>query len=260
MRNRPARTTCARPAPSEGVEALCFDVFGTLLDWRSSLIARLSDFGKSRGIEADWADFADRWRAFYQPSLERVRSEERGWLPLDQLHRESLDAVLEELELEPCEADRDALNRSWHRLEPWPEVGPALEALGERFSLVSLSNADLGMSRALAEHAELRWHHILGAEPAQSYKPQPRVYTHAASRLGLRPSACMMVAAHNRDLEAAAAVGFRTAFVCRPFEHGLEQDEDLSPEGPWDFSVGGLNELAWVLGCDIEQRGARIHG
>ena len=229
------------------VEALCFDVFGTVVDWRGSIIDEGRALGRRLGVERDWAALADAWRGLYQPSMERVRAGQIPWKPLDELHLESLDHVLARFDLELPPDDRLELNRAWHRLRPWPEVVPALEALADRYTLATLSNANIELAADMADAAGLPWHHILGAEVARAYKPQPEAYLRSAAALGLPPSRCMLVAAHNDDLRAAAALGFGTAFVARPTEHGPGQTTDLVAEGPWDVVADDFTALAAAL-------------
>lgn len=231
----------------ERLSALCFDVFGTVVDWRSSIIDEGRALGRRLGIEADWEALADAWRGLYQPSMERVRSGEIPWKPLDDLHRESLDELVERFGLDLPEAERDAFNRAWHRLRPWPEVVPALEDLATRYTLATLSNANIELAADMAANAGLPWHHILGSEVAQAYKPLPEAYLRSAAAIGLEPERCMLVAAHNNDLRAASALGFATAFVARPTEYGPGQTEDLRADGPWDIVAADFTELATLL-------------
>ncbi len=231
----------------ERIEALCFDVFGTVVDWRTSIIDEGRALGARLGIETDWEQLADDWRGRYQPSMERVRSGQRPWCPLDDLHRESLDALLAARGLDLDEADRVDFNRAWHRLRPWPEVVPALEDLAGRYTLATLSNANIELARDMADHAGLPWHRILGAEVAGAYKPMPEAYLRSAAALGVEPDRCMLVAAHNADLRAAQALGFATCFVPRPTEYGPGQSDDLAADGPWDLVVDDFAQLAAVL-------------
>ncbi len=235
------------PPAGRRIRALCFDVFGTVVDWRGSIIDEGRALGRRLGIERDWTAFADAWRGRYQPSMERVRSGEIDWKPLDELHMESLEALLEEFEIELGDEQRLDFNRAWHRLRPWPEVVPALTDLAGRYILATLSNANIGLARNMAANAGLPWHRILGAEFARAYKPLPEAYLRSAAGLGLEPEQCMLVAAHNNDLEAASALGFATAFVARPTEYGPNQTADLEATGPWDIVVGDFTELARAL-------------
>lgn len=231
----------------EGIQALCFDVFGTVVDWRTSIIAEGRALGQRLGIDRDWVAIADLWRGLYQPSMERVRSGEIPWKPLDDLHLESLDQLLTDFDIALDDDERLGFSRAWHRLQPWPEVVPALEDLSTRYTLATLSNANIELARNMADNAGLPWHHILGAEVAQDYKPVPAVYLQSVAAMFLEPSQCMMVAAHNYDLRAASALGFATAFVGRPTEYGPDQTTDLMAEGDWDVMVMNFTELAAAL-------------
>jgi 2-haloacid dehalogenase len=232
------------------VEALLFDVFGTVVDWRTSVIRELKAFGRAKNLTADWAQFADRWRGKYQPAMEEVRSGRRPFTILDVLHRESLIAVLKEFEIPaPGEDELDFLTTIWHRLNPWPDSVPGLLRLKNRFIIAPLSNGNIALMTRLSKRGGLPWDAILGAEIAQAYKPQPETYLRNAAALALRPDRCMMVAAHNGDLAAARGVGFRTAFVRRPQEHGPQQKTDLQAEEEWDFSADSFEDLAGQLKC-----------
>ncbi len=234
----------------EGVEALCFDVFGTVVDWRSSVARQAEALLAPHGVSFDWDAFARAWRARYRPAMEAVRSGRRPFVKLDQLHRENLEAVLAELGIEGLpKATVTQLNLAWHRLDPWPDVGPGLARLKRRYILAPLSNGNVRLLVDLARHAGLPWDVILGAEVARAYKPAPEAYLRAAELLDLPPAACMMVAAHNDDLAAARALGFRTAFVPRPLEHGPGSGRDLEPTADWDLVVPDFGELAARLGC-----------
>jgi 2-haloacid dehalogenase len=222
-------------------KALLFDVFGTCVDWRTSVAREAAALG------LPGAAVADAWRARYQPQLETVRSGEREWVVLDVLHREALDGVLDELGLELGEADRSALTLAWHRLDPWPDTVPGLARLKERCIIAPCSNGHIAQSVNLARHAGLPWDAILGAEIARAYKPDPRVYLQSVAALGLEPGEAMMVAAHNADLRAAAECGLRTAFVVRPREHGPGQRSDLRAEREVDVEVADLVALADVV-------------
>jgi 2-haloacid dehalogenase len=220
------------------MRALFFDVFGTCVDWRTSVRREL----RARGLPEE---IADDWRGLYQPQLETVRRGERDWVDLDVLHREALDRLLVEREL--TVDDPDELTRAWHRLDAWPDVVPGLTALKARFIVAPCSNGHIAQSVNLAKHAALPWDAILGAEIARAYKPQPEVYLRSAAALGLAPSEVTMVAAHNGDLAAARALGFGTAFVPRPTEHGPGQTSDLEPTGDWDVVARDFRELAAMI-------------
>jgi 2-haloacid dehalogenase len=217
------------------VRALLFDVFGTCVDWRTSVRREL----RARGLPEE---LADAWRELYQPQLETVRSGAREWVDLDVLHREALERLLAERGL--TVADPGELTRAWHRLDPWPDTVRGLTALKERFIIAPCSNGHIAQSVNLAKHAGLPWDAILGAEIAHAYKPQPEVYLRSAAALGLPPGEVTMVAAHNGDLAGAQAAGLGTAFVPRPTEHGPGQSTDLAPEGDWDVVAGDFEALA----------------
>lgn len=235
---------------AHAVKALLFDVFGTVVDWRGSIIEEGRTWHREYGLNADWTAFADRWRSMYQPAMEQVRSGKRPWTVLDALHRESLDTLIDELALgELDEPLRAHLNRVWHRLNPWPDSAPGLTRLKQRFIIAPLSNGNVALLVDMARHAGLPWDVILGAEVAGHYKPQPEAYLAAARLLALPPAQCMMVAAHNDDLAAASRLGFRTAFIARPTEYGPGQTKDVAATRDWDHSVRSLVELAEALGA-----------
>ncbi len=233
------------------VKALLFDVFGTCVDWRSSVARDLAAFAGERGLTGvDWTRFADDWRALYQPAMEDVRSGRRPFTILDVLHRESLDNLLDKYAVTGLsEADRDHVNRVWHRLDPWPDTVPGLIRLKSKYILATLSNGNVALMVNMAKRAGLPWDVILGSEIARAYKRQPEVYLSAARVLGLAPDECMMVAAHNRDHEAAAALGLRTAFIHRPTEYGPDQTTDLAPSRAWDIVADTMTGVAEALGC-----------
>jgi len=242
------------PAPVDRVraevKALAFDVFGTVVDWRTSITEEGRRLGRDKSIDADWVAFADAWRGRYQPSMARVREGELPWTNLDSLHRASLEELLEEFGITGLgEADKDHLNRAWHRLDPWPDSVAGLTLLRTKYVLATLSNGNVALLVNMAKRAGLPWDAILGAEVARHYKPQPEAYLMTAAFLGLAPHECMLVAAHNGDLVAAAAVGFRTAFVPRPTEYGPEQQEDLEAEHDFDVVAESFIDLAQKLGC-----------
>jgi 2-haloacid dehalogenase len=222
-------------------KALLFDVFGTCVDWRTSVAREAAALG------LPGERVADAWRARYQPQLETVRSGERAWVVLDVLHREALDDVLDELGLALGEAERDELTLAWHRLDPWPDTVRGLTRLKQRFVIAPCSNGHIAQSVNLARHAGLPWDAILGAEIAHAYKPDPRVYEASVAALGLEPGEVMMVAAHNADLRAAASCGLRTAFVARPRERGPGQESDLRAAEGVDVEAGDFLGLADAL-------------
>jgi len=231
------------------VKALAFDVFGTVVDWRGSIIKMGPAFGATHGFTVDWADFATAWRAEYHPSMERVRSGEIGFVKLDVLHRMNLEKVLKDFAITGLsEAALDDFNRIWHRLDPWPDVVAGLTRLKTKYILATLSNGNVSLMVDMAKRAGLPWDVILGAEIAGNYKPDPEVYQNAADVLDLAPAELMMVAAHNNDLVAASGVGLRTAFVARPDEYGPGQTTDLTAEIDYDVVATDFIDLAIQLG------------
>ncbi len=227
------------------IKALLFDVFGTVVDWRGSVSRELRDFFTPRGVERDWDEFTQDWRALYQPAMEAVRSGARDFVVLDVLHRENLLKLLSKSDISGLnDGEIDHLNRAWHRLAPWPDCIPGLTRLRRRFILATLSNGNIALMANMARFSGLPWDVILGAEFTRSYKPDPKTYLSSAAALGLTPAECMMVAAHNDDLRAARALGFATAFVARPAEHGPGQTVDLNAEEDWDFVADGMDGLA----------------
>ena len=232
------------------IKALTFDVFGTVVDWRGSIIREGEAFGAARGLDVDWAQFADKWRGGYGPSMNRVRKGELPWLNIDALHRMILDQLLDEFEIGGLsEAEKDYLNRVWHRLLPWPDAVSGLQRLRERFIVAPLSNGNIALLTNMAKHAGLPWDCILSSELAKHYKPDPEVYQTAADLLGLPPSQVMMVAAHPGDLLASAAVGFKTGFVPRPEEYGPHRNPDLQHDVAFDVVANDFNDLASQLGA-----------
>jgi 2-haloacid dehalogenase len=238
--------------PFDGVKALVFDVFGTVVDWREG-VARdaapvLAQLGRR---DIDPRAFADAWRARYQPAMEECRAGRRAWTRLDVLHRENLDGVLSDHGIDPAllgEAGLAELNRAWHRLDPWPEAVAGLTRLKRRFIIAPLSNGNIALMTNMAKRAGIPWDAILGAEVVQAYKPQPEAYTRTAEVLMIRPDELCLVAAHNGDLKAARAAGLRTAFVHRPTEHGPGQATDLGPSEAWDLVARDFQDLAAQLG------------
>lgn len=236
----------ARRPPA--VKALVFDVFGTVVDWRGSIIREGRLLGRRKRLQVDWAAFADAWRAGYRPAMARVRSGELPWTKIDDLHRMILDGLLERFGLRGLsEAERDHLNHAWHRLAPWPDARAGLARLKRRHVIATLSNGNVALLVNMAKHARLPWDCILSAEVVRHYKPDPETYLGAASLLGVAPHELMMVAAHKDDLHAARACGLRTAFVPRPKEHGPAVKVDVSREPAFDVHARDFNDLARQL-------------
>lgn len=235
----------------DSVEALVFDMFGTVVDWRTSIAAEVAVHLRDYVPDLVPLEFADAWRAEYQPSMERVRNGDRKFVRLDVLHLENLETVLRGLDVDPDSIPATALdetNLAWHRLDPWPDAIAGLTRLQERFIVAPLSNANIRLALDVAKRAGLPWDAILGAEVAGAYKPDPDAYRRTAEILGLEPQQVAMVAAHNSDLAAAQSLGLRTAFVRRPTEHGPDQTIDLEPTGDWDVIAEDFEDLADQIG------------
>jgi 2-haloacid dehalogenase len=230
------------------VKALFFDVFGTLVDWRSSVAREAEALLKPKGITLDYLAFADAWRGEYQGAMEEVRAGRIGFCKLDILHRRNLEATLKRFAVgDLSEDEKRNFNLAWHRLDAWPDVPPGLARLKRRHMIAPLSNGNISLMVDLARRNSFPWDAILGAEIAGDYKPKPRVYLAAAEALDLEPEACMMVAAHSSDLAAAAALGLRTAHVARPIERGPNRGE-AAPNTVVDFAVTSVEELAAKFG------------
>jgi len=228
-------------------KALLFDVFGTLVDFRTSIAREAAEMLRPLGYALDWGAFADAWRGEYQGALEEVRAGRAPYCKLDVLHRRNLQAALDHFNVGPLsEEQMDEFNLAWHRLDAWPDVPSALGRLKRRHILAPLSNGSIAMMIDIARHNNFPWDAILGADIARDFKPKPRVYLAAAEALEIDPPDCMLVAAHSYDLKAAQALGFRTAHVARPNEHGPGRGE-AAPTVPVDIAVNDLGELAHTL-------------
>ena len=234
-----------------GVRALLFDVFGTVVDWRSGVAREATPFLRRRGAESvDPLAFADAWRASYQPAMEQVRSGRRRFTRLDVLHRENLETILPDFGIDPATvpaSELNELNLAWHRLDPWPDAVAGLTRLKTSFIIATLSNGNIALMLDMAKRAGLPWDAILGAEVVQAYKPMPEAYLRTADILAMRPEQICLVAAHNGDLAAARKCGLRTAFVPRPAEHGPNQTTDLRPDQEWDAVAADFGALAEKL-------------
>jgi 2-haloacid dehalogenase len=232
------------------IKALTFDVFGTVVDWRSGVAREAEAVLAPRGHALDWDAFADGWRARYVPAMAKVARGERPFAVLDVLHRENLVDLLAEKDIGGLpQAEIDRLNLAWHRLDPWPDVLEGMARLKRRFILASLSNGNVALMVDMARRAGLPWDVILGAEVARAYKPSPKAYDAAARMLALQPAECLMVAAHPTDLAAAATRGLRTAYVHRPLERGRGREAKRPAPGTFDYAVDSFTELAEALGA-----------
>jgi 2-haloacid dehalogenase len=235
----------------DDVQALVFDVFGTVVDWRSTVIREGEALTQSKGIAVDWPRFADEWRRDgYIAGMERIRRGELPWMKVDQLHRRKLDQLLEANGVRGLtEPEIYQLNRVWHRLDPWPDAVPGLTRLKERFIISPLSNGDVALLTNMAKASKLPWDCILSSELFHAFKPDPRVYLGAADLLGLPPASLLMVAAHVGDLRAAQSVGLRTAFVPRPLEWGPGGQTEPPPDPTFDLVATDFVDLAEKLGA-----------
>lgn len=233
-------------APS--VKALVFDVFGTVVDWRGSIIREAQALARRKTLKFDAAAFADAWRAGYKPAMAKVRSGELPWTKIDDLHRMILDDLVKRFPLGGLdEEELTHLNRVWHRLKPWPDARSGLARLKRRHVIATLSNGNVSLLTNMAKHARLPWDCILSAEVVRHYKPDPETYLGAADLLGVKPGELMMVAAHRDDLHAARACGLKTAFVPRPREYGPAVKVDASREPAFDIHARDFNHLASQL-------------
>jgi len=232
------------------LRAILFDLFGTVLDWRGSILDELAEFGKKHRYEANWSEFADRWRAGFRTLQSRIAQGETAWMTMDEIHRSVLDRLLEELNV-PGLGDETItdLNCAWHRLRPWPDAVAGIVRLKRKNIVSPLSNGSLSMLIAASKHAGLPWDCVLSSAMFASYKPDPKVYRGAASLLGLAPQEVMLVAAHAYDTDGARAAGFRTAYVFRPEEFGPGRGEDPGDTSRFDFVAANFLELADALGA-----------
>ncbi len=228
-------------------KALLFDVFGTVVDWRGSVIRELRRVGRRHGVRADWGAFADAWRAGYRPAMDRVRHGSSPWRALDELHLDILAPLAARAGLRLRSAAMRELNAAWHRLEPWPDSTGGLARLKRHFLIGTLSNGNMSLLIDLARNGRLPWDVILSAELFGHYKPDPEVYLGAAALLGLPVKAVMLVAAHKDDLAAARRCGFQTAFVRRPMEHGRPAEADIGDDPRSNFNAGDFVDLARQL-------------
>jgi 2-haloacid dehalogenase len=236
---------------TEGVKALVFDVFGTVVDWRGSVIGEGEALGRSKGLRVDWPRFADEWRKDgYTGAIARIRRGELPWTLVDTLHRVKLDELLQSYGVSGLsEQEIDRFNRVWHRLTPWPDSVPGLTRLKRRYTISTLSNGNFALLTNMAKHAGLPWDCIISAELTRKFKPEREVYLSAPTLLGLRPDEVMLVAAHLNDLDGARSAGLRTGFVPRPLEYGPGGTKEPEPDPSIDIVATDFVDLAAKLGA-----------
>ena len=238
------------------VKALLFDVFGTVVDWRTGIAKEVESVAKKNNISLDPFDFADAWRAEYQPAMEEIRKGRRSFTILDILHMENLKKIASKFNLHDLsDEDFKMLVKAWHRLPGWPDSSEGLNALKNKYILATQSNGNIALIVNMAKFSNLNWYVILGAEVIGHYKPEPEAYLKACSALDLKTEECLMVAAHDDDLKAASLQGMKTAYVHRPFEYGKDKLFDIAEVNDykggrkWDIVSRDLNDLANQLGC-----------
>lgn len=241
-------TTGGHTPEVAGVRAIVFDTFGTVVDWRSGVTRDLADWGRERGVQADWAALADAWRARYAPGLGEVRDGTLPWTILDDLHRRSLLQVIDDAGLPALSpADQDRLVGAWHRLDPWPDAAPGLTRLRATHLIGPLSNGNTSLLVDLARHGGLPWDVVLGSDVYRHYKPDAETYLGFCGYFRFEPAQVMLAAAHPADLDAARALGLRTAYLPRPLEHGPGRAFQQA-EGPWDITATDIEDLAGRMG------------
>ena len=238
------------------IKALLFDVFGTVVDWRSGIANEVKKIANKNKIVINPNDFADAWRAEYQPAMEEIRKGNRSFTILDILHMENLKKISSRFGLDKLSSDDfDLLVKAWHRLPGWPDSSEGLNKLKTKFIIATQSNGNIALMVNMAKYSNLNWDVILGAEVVGHYKPEPEAYLKACRALHLSPEECMMVAAHDDDLKAASLQGMKTGYVHRPYEYGKDKLFDISEvndykgDRSWDFISKDLNDLAYQLGC-----------
>jgi len=232
------------------VRALVFDVFGTVVDWRGSILAELEALGRRKGIAADWGIFVDDWRRGYQPAMQRVRSGALPWTNIDGLHRLILDDIVQKHGIAGLDEDeKRQLNSAWHRLDPWPDAVAGLTRLKRRYVIGTLSNGNVALLVNMAKRAGLPWDMVFSAELVRHFKPDPETYLMVPALLGIAPHEVMLVAAHGGDLAAASRQGVRTAYVRRPLEHGPAAQPETVAAGGFDLMVEDFGALAAAMGA-----------
>ncbi|THU01534.1 haloacid dehalogenase type II [Lampropedia puyangensis] len=231
-------------------KALAFDVFGTVVDWHTSIAREVQPFVQSHLPAISPSSFALDWRKLYQPAMRQCHAQGRPFVALDILHFETLRALLQQYDLDPDtipEATLWHMAHAWRRLDPWPDVPQGLAMLRQAFPVVTLSNANIALMVAMNRHNGLQWDAILGAELAKAYKPEPAAYLSTAAALGVQPHELCLVACHHSDLAAARACGLKTAYIDRPMEYGGAPAPDAAAIQHWDWHAPSVPDLAQQL-------------
>jgi len=231
------------------IKALLFDVQGTATDFHTTVCDEAQRISAGRHPGVDWPDAVRRWRAGYFALLEVAQGRHSGWVSVHSVYRHALDTVVDDLGIRLSDAERDELTLAWRRLKPWPDVVPGLTRLKSAYTLATLSNADVSTVIDIAKRAGLPWDAVFAAEMAGVFKPDPAVYRMAATYLGLDPARIMMVASHKYDVRAARRLGFKTAFVARPLEFGVDGQADVAYSAEFDVNAADFVDLAEQLGC-----------
>lgn len=238
------------------ISALVFDVFGTVVDWRTSIIHEGVKFNQDYNININWEEFADIWRETYRPNLDKVINKQTPWMNLDTLHKIALEDLLKKFGVNNLtDNEKEHINKIWHRLEPWKDSVEGLNLLKKNFILATMSNGNMSLLVDMAKHSNLSWDCILSGELVQSYKPDKKVYGLASLYLGLPPGKIIMVAAHKSDLLAAQRCGLKTAFVSRPFEFGKNHHVDINSDKSFNFVANDFIDLAAQLHNKVKSEG-----
>lgn len=232
------------------ITAILFDTYGTVVDWRSSVIAEGEALGRKKAIKGvDWAAFTDAWQASYRPSINEVIDGKRPWTTNDALQRQRLDEIVAEFGIAGLtDAEKDDFNRAWHRLKPWPDSVPGLARIKAKYPIGSFSNGNFALLVNMAKHSGIPWDFVVSSDMFRRYKPEPEFYLGAVALLGGDPDRLMLVAAHNYDLANARKHGMKTAFVRRPTMFGPKQDRELKAEDDWDIVTDSIEGVADALG------------
>ncbi len=232
------------------ISYVIFDTYGTVVDWRSSIIAEGRALAEKKGLEGvDWEAFTDAWKAAYRPSMDEVNAGKRSWTTNDVLQRQRLDAIVEEFGLAGLtKADKDGLNRAWHRLAPWPDSIPGLVRIKAEYPIGTFSNGSFYLLANMARHSGLPWDFIISADNFRHYKPDPEIYLGTIELLGGESDRILLVASHNYDLANARKHGMKTAYICRKTMFGPNQDRDLEAEDDWDIVTDSIEGAADDLG------------